>query len=178
VARLVEKKGLEHLIEACGILAARGQAARLEIVGDGPLRSRLERTAARVGAEVVLHGQLPQERVLPLYRRAAVVCLPCVVVSNGDRDGLPTSLLEAMALGAPVVSTAVGGIGELVVHEQTGLLVPERDAKALADALGRLLGDRALAAALAERGRLHVERHFALERSVAELRALFSEAAA
>jgi glycosyltransferase involved in cell wall biosynthesis len=177
VARLVEKKGLEHLIEACGLLAARGTAARLEIVGDGPERDRLERTAARLGVDVTFHGALPQERVLPLYRRAGVVCLPCVVVSTGDRDGLPTSLLEAMALGAPVVSTRVGGIPELVVHEQTGLLVPERDPEALADALERLLADHELAAALAARGRAHVEAHFSLERSVARLRILFEEAA-
>jgi colanic acid/amylovoran biosynthesis glycosyltransferase len=178
VARLVEKKGLEYLVEACGLLAARGTPARLEIVGDGPLRAPLERTAARVGVDVVFHGPLPQERVVSLYRRAAVVCLPCVVVSTGDRDGLPTSLLEAMALGAPVVSTPVSGIPELVVHEQTGLLVPERDPEALADALGRLLADRELAAAVAARGRAHVEASYSLALSVARLRALFEEAVA
>jgi colanic acid/amylovoran biosynthesis glycosyltransferase len=178
VARLVEKKGLEDLVEACGLLAARGTASRLEIVGDGPLRARLERASARVGADVTFHGPLPQERVLPLYRGAAVVCLPCVVVSTGDRDGLPTSLLEAMALGAPVVSTRVGGIAELVVHGETGLLVPERDPEALADVLERLLADHGLAAALAARGRTHVEAYFSLERNVARLRTLFDEAAA
>jgi colanic acid/amylovoran biosynthesis glycosyltransferase len=178
VARLVEKKGLEDLVEACGLLAVRGTAVRLEIVGDGPLRARLEAVAAQAAADVAFHGPLPQELVLPLYRRAAVVCLPCVVLSTGDRDALPTSLLEAMALGAPVVSTRVGGIAELVVHEQTGLLVPERDPEALADALAKVLADQSLAAGLAERGRLHVEAKFSLERSVAELRTLFSEAAA
>jgi colanic acid/amylovoran biosynthesis glycosyltransferase len=178
VARLVEKKGLEDLVEACGLLARQGTAARLEIVGDGPLRARLERAAARVGADVVFHGPLPQERVLPLYRRAAVVCLPCVVVSTGDRDGLPTSLLEAMALGAPVVSTSVGGIAELVLHERTGLLVPEHDPHALADALERLLADDVLAITLAAHARAHVEKHFALERSVVRLRSLFLETAA
>jgi glycosyltransferase involved in cell wall biosynthesis len=178
VARLVEKKGLEHLVEACGLLAGRGATVRLEIVGDGPQRARLERVAGAVGADVSFLGSLPQEAVLPLYRRAAVVCLPCVVASTGDRDGLPTSLLEAMALGAPVVSTRVGGIAELVVHEQTGLLVAERDPEALADAIERLLADRELAAALAARGRAHVEANFSLERSVTRLRTLFKEAAA
>jgi glycosyltransferase involved in cell wall biosynthesis len=177
VARLVEKKGLEDLIEACRLLRVRGRAVRLEIVGDGPLRERLEHAAATARIDAVFHGSLPQERVLPLYRRAAVVCLPCVVVSTGDRDGLPTSLLEAMALGAPVVSTPVGGIGELVLHEETGLLVPERDPAALADALERLLADRELAAALAARARDHVEASFSLERTVTGLRALFAEVA-
>jgi colanic acid/amylovoran biosynthesis glycosyltransferase len=178
VARLVEKKGLEDLVEACGLLAARGRAVRLELVGDGPLRARLERTARRVGADVHFHGPLPQEDVLPLYRRAAAVCLPCVVLSTGDRDGLPTSLLEAMALGAPVVTTSVAGIGELVEHERTGLIVPERDPGAVADALERLLADRELAAALAERGRRRVEERYSLERNVSGLRRLFSEVGA
>lgn len=177
VARLVEKKGLEDLIEACRLLRERGSAVRLEIVGDGPLRERLEHAAATASVAAVFHGSLPQERVLPLYRRAAVVCLPCVVVSTGDRDGLPTSLLEAMALGAPVVSTPVGGIGELVRHEETGLLVPERDPAAVADAIARLLTDRKLASELAGRARTHVEEHFSLERSVSGLRALFADVA-
>jgi glycosyltransferase involved in cell wall biosynthesis len=83
-----------------------------------------------------------------------------------------------MALGAPVVSTPVGGIGELVLHEETGLLVPERDPAAVADAIARLLADRKLASALAQRARTHVEEHFSLERSVSRLRALFAEVAA
>ena len=178
VARLVEKKGLDDLIAACGLLAAQGRAARLELVGDGPLRAELEAAANRAGVDVVFHGALPQEQVLPMYRRASVVCLPCVVTESGDRDGLPTSLLEAMALGAPVVSTPVGGIAELVLDGETGLLVPERDPDALAAAIGRLLEDPALALALAKRARAHVEARFSLEQNVSELRSLFVEAAA
>jgi colanic acid/amylovoran biosynthesis glycosyltransferase len=178
VARLVEKKGLEHLVEACARLHARGTPVRLEIVGDGPERSRLEDAAGRPGADVTFHGALPQERVLPLYRRASVVCLPCVVAPTGDRDGLPTSLLEAMSLGAPVVSTPVSGIPELVVHGRTGLLVPERDPEALAEAIQLLLADPGFAAELADRGRKHVESYYSLERTVSELRLLFAEAAA
>jgi colanic acid/amylovoran biosynthesis glycosyltransferase len=177
VARLIEKKGLSDLVVACGLLASRGIELRLELVGEGPLRSELVEAAARSGAQVRLHGALPQEDVLELYRRAAVFCLPCVVASTGDRDGLPTSVLEAMALGVPVVTTAVGGLGELVVDGHTGLVVPERDSDALADALGRLLTDGALADRLADEARLLVERGFSLERSVSSLRSLFPEAA-
>ena len=175
VARLVEKKGLTDLVAACGLLG-RGVRLRLEIVGEGPLRSTLEETAARTRAPVTFHGALPHEQVLDLYRRAAVFCLPCVVASTGDRDGLPTAVLEAMALGVPVVTTAVSGLGELVVHERTGLVVPERDPVALADALGRVLSDRDLADCLAAEGRRLVERSFSLERSVSSLRVLFPEA--
>jgi colanic acid/amylovoran biosynthesis glycosyltransferase len=177
VARLVEKKGLADLVVACARLGARGIGVRLEVVGEGPLRAALERTAGCSGAPVVFRGALPQEEVLELYRGAAVVCLPCVVASNGDRDGLPTSVLEAMALGVPVVTTAVNGLRELVIDGQTGLVVPERDPPALADALERLLADGRLAERLAVGGRELVERRYSLERSVSTLRALFPEAA-
>lgn len=173
VARLIEKKGLEDLVAACALLRERGHAARLEVAGDGPLRGALERVAADAGLDARFHGALPHERVLELYRRAAVFCLPCVVTASGDRDGLPTSVLEAMALGVPVVSTSVNGLGEAVIHERTGLTVPERDPASLADALGRLLGDRRLAAGLSARARVHVRDGFALQRSVVLLRELF-----
>jgi colanic acid/amylovoran biosynthesis glycosyltransferase len=177
VGRLIEKKGLADLVLACGLLAGRGVGLRLEIVGDGPLRSALQETASRSRTPIRFHGALPQEDVLELYRRAAVFCLPCVVASTGDRDGLPTSVLEAMALGVPVVTTAVSGLSELVVDDRTGLVVPERNPRALADAVGRLLADEALADRLAVEGRLLVERRFSLERSVSSLRSLFPEAA-
>jgi colanic acid/amylovoran biosynthesis glycosyltransferase len=177
VARLIEKKGLADLVLACGLLAERGEPHRLVVVGEGPLRAALETRAASSDASVAFLGPLPHEDVLELYRRAAVFCLPCVVASTGDRDGLPTSVLEAMALGVPVVSTNLNGLSELVIHERTGLVVPERDPVALADALGRLLADRDLADRLAADGRLLVERNFSLERSVSSLRSLFPEAA-
>jgi colanic acid/amylovoran biosynthesis glycosyltransferase len=177
VARLVEKKGLIDLVDACAILAQKGVHFRLEIVGDGPLRADLALASARQGVPAVFHGALPYERVAALYRRAAAFCLPCVVASSGDRDGLPTSVLEAMALGVPVVTTAVNGLGEAVLHERTGLVVPEHDPVALAEALSRLLADRALARSLAGQARRHVEEQFALERSVALLRSLFPKAA-
>jgi glycosyltransferase involved in cell wall biosynthesis len=177
VGRLIEKKGLADLVEACGLLAGRGVGVQLEIAGDGPLRRELEVMAAGSGAQVKFHGSLPHEAVLELYRRASVFCLPCVVASTGDRDGLPTSVLEAMALGVPVVTTDVNGLRELVVDGQTGLVVPERDPVALADALDRLLGDALLADRLAACGRQLVESRFSLNRSVAALRSLFPEAA-
>jgi colanic acid/amylovoran biosynthesis glycosyltransferase len=177
VARLVEKKGLGDLVEACGILARHGRRFRLEIVGDGPLRADLELAATRQGVCASFHGALPHERVAALYRRAAVFCLPCVIASSGDRDGLPTSVLEAMALGVPVVTTAVNGLSEAVIHERTGLVVPERDPPALADALARLLVDRDLASCLARGARRHIELNFTLDRSVALLRSLFPAAA-
>ena len=150
---------------------------QLEIAGDGPLRGALEAEAARRDAPVLFHGVLPNETVLELYGRAAVFSLPCVVASTGDRDGLPTSVLEAMALGVPVVTTAVNGLGELVLDGRTGLIVPEHDPAALAEALGRILGDPVLAARLASQARALVVERYSLARNVAALRALFPVAA-
>jgi colanic acid/amylovoran biosynthesis glycosyltransferase len=177
VARLIEKKGLPDLVSACGLLVGRGVPVRLELAGEGPLRVELEAAASRLGVQAVFHGALPHERVLGLLRRATVYCLPCVVASTGDRDGLPTSVLEAMALGVPVVATALNGLAEAVVHERTGIVVPGRDPEALADALERLLGDPELRHRIAREARRHVEENFALERSVERLRSLFPEAA-
>jgi glycosyltransferase involved in cell wall biosynthesis len=177
VARLVEKKGLPDLVAACGLLRLRGERHRLEVVGDGPLRDQLEGASARLGIDARFRGALPQEQVLRLMEQAAVFCLPCVVARDGDRDGLPTSVLEAMALGVPVVTTAVSGLAEVVLHERTGLIVPERDPSALADAIVRLRSDYELRARLAAGARTHVERNFSLERSVALLRSMFPEAA-
>lgn len=173
VARLVEKKGIGDLIAACAMLTRRGRPVRLEIVGEGPERRSLEASARSLCLDVAFRGALPQEQVLERYQQAEVFCLPCVVASTGDRDGLPTAVLEAMALGVPVITTAVNGLAEAVLDGDTGLVVPERRPEALADALEQVLADPALASALACRARSHVERGFSLETSVARLRSLF-----
>ncbi len=178
VARLVPKKGIEDLIEACRLLTIEGLAVRLEVIGDGPLRSGLETAARAGGVDAVFRGSQPQERVLEAYGVASVFALPCVVAATGDRDGLPTSVLEAMALGVPVVTTGVNGLVDAVVHDSTGLVVPEHDPKALARAIGKLLADPALAARLAAEARRRVETRFSLEVSVGRLRSLFPEAQA
>ena len=175
VGRLIEKKGLAYLIEACALINRRSRPVRLEIAGDGPMRVELETAAVRSGVSVLFHGPLPQEEIVQLYARAAVFCLPCVVASNGDRDGLPTSVLEAMAVGVPVVTTPVNGLGELVVDGETGLLVPERNVPALADALERVFTDPPLADRLATGARLVIEERHSVEHSVAQLRAQFPE---
>jgi colanic acid/amylovoran biosynthesis glycosyltransferase len=179
VARLVEKKGMHDRVEACALLQRRRATAglQLEVVGGGPLRGALRETAERLGVNARFLGPLPQEHVLGRYRRAAVYCLPCVVAGTGDRDGLPSSVLEAMALGVPVVTTAVSGLPEAVIDGETGLVVPQHDPEALAAAIERILTHSELAAGLAAQARRHVEERFALERSAARLRSLFPEVA-
>lgn len=176
-ARLIEKKGLGDLVEACRILRERDVPVRLEVAGDGPLLGELRSAAANAGLDGAFPGARPLEEVLALYGRGAIFCLPCVVASTGDRDGLPTSVLEAMAYGVPVVTTGVNGLPDVVIDGETGLVVPEHDPPALADALERLLANPELARRLGEQGRRHVEKSFSLERSVSLLRSLFLQPA-
>lgn len=173
VARLVEKKGLDDLVRACGALAASGLPVRLELVGDGPLRAELEALAEACGIEARFLGPLDHDDVLDRYRTATVFALPCVVASTGDRDGLPTAVLEAMASGLPVVATAVNGLAEAVVDGVTGFVVPERDPDALADAIARVVSDPALADRLGRAGRRRVVERFSLRASATRLRQLF-----
>jgi colanic acid/amylovoran biosynthesis glycosyltransferase len=140
VGRFVEKKGVGDLIEAMRLLAARGSDIRLVLVGDGPLAERL-RAKARGLEQVMFAGWLPNPEVRRLMRGAAAVCVPSVTARDGDSEGLPTVIFEAMAEGAPVVATRHAGIPEAVEHGRTGLLVPPGDPRALADALERLLAN-------------------------------------
>jgi len=176
VGRLVEKKGFDVLIDACALLRDRGVRFACEIAGEGPHAERLAARIAAHGLEdhVRLLGARAQHEVVALLREAAVLAAPCVVGADGNRDGLPTVLLEAMALGTACVSTPVTGIPEAIEHGRTGLLVPERDAAALAAALERLLGDVALRRDLAAAARARVEARFDSDRNAAALRALWA----
>lgn len=179
VGRLVEKKGFGDLIAACAQLRDRGQAFRCTIVGDGELAPELRAQVDRLnlGDRVDLAGPLPRERVREIMLGAGCLAAPCVIGADGNRDGLPTVILEAMALGLPCVSTRVTGIPEAIDHERTGLLAPERDPAGLADALERIIGDRTLAGSLATAARARVEHSFDLHRNAAQLRTLFARRA-
>ena len=136
--RFVEKKGIEFLIHAMGMLEHDGKAVRLELVGDGPIRADLQRQAGTL-QQVSFPGWLPNAVLRARMRGALAVCVPSVEASGGDAEGLPNVVLEAMASGAPVVATHHAGIGEAVEDGRTGILVPSGDAAALAAALGRLV---------------------------------------
>ena len=179
VGRLVEKKGFAFLVEACALLARRGRTVACEIVGAGPLEPELRETIAGLGVveTVRLLGPRPQHELAAHVQGAAVLAAPCVVAADGNADGLPTVLLEAMAFGTPCVATDVTGIPELVRDGETGLLVPQRDPAALADALERLLDDPALRLRLAANGRALVEERFDVHRNAARIREFFQAAA-
>jgi glycosyltransferase involved in cell wall biosynthesis len=174
VGRLVDKKGFPDLLTACALLAAGGRDFTCQIAGAGPLAGDLAARIATAGLDdrVELLGPHSQDEVRRMVGGAAVLAAPCRVADDGDRDGLPTVLLEAMALGTPCVSTPVTGIPEAVQDGRTGLLVPERDPTALAGALDRLLADAALRSRLARAARELVERRFDLDQNAARMRSL------
>lgn len=178
IGRMIEKKGFADLIEACRLLAEGSQEFRCRIVGDGPLRDRLQAQidGAGLSSRVELHPPVVQERLITMIREASVVVLPCVISASGDRDGLPTVLLEAMALAQPVVTTTVSGGPEIVEHGRTGLLTEPGDPMALAAMLGAIVADPAAGARMGLHGRARAEAMFALDRSATELARLFREA--
>ena len=175
VARLVEKKGLDDLLAALEMLRRRGRRLRLEIIGTGPLRETLKAQVQRLGLEdrVKLLGAQPHEAVCLAYRRASVFALPCRVAADGDRDGIPNVLLEAVASGVPVVSTPVSGIPELIEAGRSGLLVEPNNPGMLADALDSMLQSPELRARLAEAARAKLAAYFSLDHCSARLMALF-----
>ena len=178
VGRLVEKKGFHILVEAMLILEERGLTARCAIIGAGEDEPRLRTQIAACGLEdsVRLTGPIPQRDIIGQMRNAAVLACPCVVSRDGNRDGLPTVLVEAMALGLPVVSTDVVGIPELVRDGDTGLCVAEGDPMALADAIERLLGDTTLRQRLSRSARALIEAEFEINRNAARQREIFARA--
>ncbi|HSD19711.1 MAG TPA: glycosyltransferase family 4 protein [Anaeromyxobacter sp.] len=170
VAGLRDYKGHRYLVDACATLRERGVSFRCLLVGDGPERAALvKQVAALALGEVELLGAQPQDEVRKLLATADVVVHPSVVTRTGMMDGIPVALMEAMAMACPVVSTRVSGIPELVHDGKTGLVVEQRDAAALADAIQRLIEDPALARRLGMAGRRVVLREFTLERNGARL---------
>ncbi|NJK69533.1 MAG: colanic acid biosynthesis glycosyltransferase WcaL [Microcoleus sp. CSU_2_2] len=177
VGRYCEKKGFPYLIEACRQLKQQGHKFQCDLVGYGPLQAELEQLIADLDvADVVsLAGKMTQDELVKVYERASIFVLPCQVMENGDRDGIPNVLLEAMAMEIPVVSTDISGIGELVESGENGFLVPEKNPPALAEALEKLLTQPELRAQFGKAGRQRVLQQFSLERNVIEIRKLFDK---
>lgn len=176
VARLCEKKGLEFLIEACRILADRGVAFQCRIVGYGPLEERLREMIAGLGLQdrVFLLGKMTQDQLAELYPQADLFVLPCMVLENGDQDGIPNVLFEAMVCGVPIVSTEIPGVRELIEHQKNGYLVEQRNAPALAAAMELLIGSPSLRNDLARKGRQTVLEGFTRESSARNVYSILS----
>ena len=176
VARLTAKKGLDTVLDALGRLAGEGVAFAYDLVGAGEDREALAAQARRLGIadRVTFHGALPHEAVLGLYRRAHVFVLGCRVLANGDRDGVPNVLVEAMAMGVPVAATDVSALPELARNGETALTCPPDDPAALAAAVRRLLEDAALRGRLIASAKAAVARDFDNTANTRALAAVFA----
>jgi glycosyltransferase involved in cell wall biosynthesis len=165
IARLEEKKGYPYLLDALARLREKGVPFSLDIYGEGNERASIERRVRELdlGGSVALKGSIAHDRIPDLLRASGIYVLPCIVLANKDRDGIPNTILEALACGVPVVSTNVSGIPEVVEDGRSGLLVPERDPDALAAALERMMTDAALRARCRSGGREVVESMFSVE---------------
>lgn len=175
VGRLVEKKGCASLIEAMGEVQRRCPAAELVVIGGGRLRGDYEACAAARRIRCRFLGTQPSSVVQDWMARAAVFCVPSVVAASGDAEGFGMVFIEAQAMGLPVVSTRSGGIPEAVKHRQTGLLVNERDPRALAEAILALIESNELWQRFSVAGRERVVEHFNLVRQTEHLENVFEQ---
>ncbi|MDB9998816.1 glycosyltransferase family 4 protein [Porticoccaceae bacterium] len=178
-ARLVEKKGLCYLIDACSLLNANNMSFTCTIGGDGPLLDELQRQVNHAGLaeKVFFTGQpLLQEDIPGFMETGDIYCLPCVWASDGDVDGLPQMLMEAMACGIPVISTDLVGMPDLIKQGHSGLLVESENPRALAEAIRRLAEDETLRETLAMEGREKVIRTFDISVCLQPLLSKFKQA--
>jgi colanic acid/amylovoran biosynthesis glycosyltransferase len=165
-------KGLPYLIEACRLLHEEGIDVQCDIIGHGPMHDELAAMIReRSPDNVRLLGPRAQEEVTRMMAETSLFVLPSIVASDGQMEGIPVALMEAMATGRAVVSTSISGIPELVEHGVSGLLVPPADARALAGAIRELLTDPERARRMGERGREKVRAEFTLSECVRQLNA-------
>lgn len=168
VGQLAERKGFAQLIEACHILKEHGVRFQCQIIGRGPQRLALENKIAdlSLGDCVTLCGALPHEEVIERYKNASMFVMPCIQSADGNLDGIPNVLFEAMSMQVPVISTRISAIPELIVDEENGLLVEPNNPGALAAAMNKLIESPQQAHRLGRSGRESVIAEFDVESNV------------
>jgi colanic acid/amylovoran biosynthesis glycosyltransferase len=178
--RLIEKKGLATTLRAFAEFADSQPLARLTIAGEGPQLGALQVLAdqLRIGDRVTFTGFVSQEKLRSLFAEAHLFLHPSELGMDGNQEGVPNSMLEAMASGLPVLGTNHGGIPEAVEHGVSGLLTSERDARALVESMRKLAADPALFSAMSAAARQRVESEFDLDAQARVLEALYLEALA
>jgi len=177
LGRFVGKKGYDYLLRGCRIVRDRGVEFRLTLAGDGPKARGLKKLAGQLGIDdwVEFPGFVPYDRVTELFGASDVFLMPSVVDRSGDRDGIPTVIMEALMHRVPVIATDVSGISEVIENRRTGLLIPEKDANAIADAIMEMISSRDRALDLAETGRIKVKAQFDPETCHRKALTLFQE---
>ncbi len=177
VGRMVEKKGFTYLVEACRILKSRGYDFRCQIIGGedkDTARIKDKIAESQLTETITLHSAVTQEELTKIYQQSTIFALSCQIIDNGDRDGIPNVLVEAMAMKMPVVATNISGIPELVEHRLNGLVVPQKDAVSLAEAIAELLNQAGLRKRLGLAAREKVRRLFDSTENTVTLKTLFT----
>jgi glycosyltransferase involved in cell wall biosynthesis len=176
VGRLVEKKGFQDLLQALLIVKERGERFQCVIYGDGPLCQPLEQWIEEHGmaGEVSLMGDSTQQELISIYQNATLFALTPVQTEDGDRDGIPNVLVEAMAVGLPVITTAVAGIPELVDNNQNGLLYQPHDVDGISSGILELLRDAEKRRQLGGAASKKVTEQFDIALAADRLKALFA----
>jgi len=175
VARFVEKKGIEYAIDAIAAVVDEYPDLEYRLVGGGPREKEIGDRIRKWGLEdrVQLLGRVSDRRLIRELDEAAAFVLPCVTASDGDRDGIPTALMEAMAMEAVPISTTVSGIPELIEDEETGLLCEQRDVEALEDAIRRVLENPSEGASMARRARKQILTRNSIMKQAEEMNKIF-----
>jgi len=175
VGRLVEKKGFQDLLQALSMVKRSGQRFRCAIYGDGPLHQRLKAWIQEnnLASEIFLMGDITQQELISVYQNASLFVLTPMQTEDGDRDGIPNVLLEAMAVGLPVITTAVSGIPELVKNNQNGLLYQSHDVDGISSGIIELLGNADKRRQLGSAGSKKVREQFDIAEAAKQLKTLF-----
>lgn len=170
-ANMVTIKGHKYLIEACRIIKQQKQYVRCIFAGDGPLEAELKSliNEYELSAYIDFAGRLPQDKLIDMYKNNLIdaVVLPSIVRNDGETEGIPVALMEAMAYGIPVISTDTGGIPELL--KDAGIIVPEKDSASLARAIVKLMTDTSYYKELQRLGKDKIENQFNLSKTVSDL---------
>ncbi|MCP4667078.1 MAG: glycosyltransferase family 4 protein [Deltaproteobacteria bacterium] len=177
LGRFVRTKGYDYLIHGCRILKESGLDFHLVLAGDGPKKRGLQRLTKKLGlgGRVSFPGFITHDRVSDIILSTDIFIMPSVVHATGDRDGIPTVIMESLLHRIPVIATAVAGIPEVIKDGMTGLLIPEKDPFAISQAVRRLAGDRKSALEMAEKGRALVQRNFDTKRNHRKIMELYHE---
>jgi len=175
VGRFTEKKGIPYAIKAFANVKKKHKNIEFTIIGDGPQRSEIEAIIKnlRVEKSIRLLGTLPHNQVIKEISNSHIFMLPSITASDGDKEGIPNVLMEAQAIGLPVISTYHAGIPELVIDGKTGYLVNERDVNALSEKLDYLIEHQDLWASFGRAGRKHVEKEFNIYKQTEKLENIY-----
>lgn len=177
VARLVEKKGVDTLIQAAAILSKGGKEIEVHIAGDGPETASLKKLAHDLDIEgkIIFEGRIANSEIADWMRSLDLFVLPARKDQNGDMDGIPVALMESMGLGVSVVSTKLSGIPELIIDNKTGLLAEPEDSNGLAEIMKNLIDDKQLRIDLSKEARKMIETEFSQKVNLDRLETIFNE---